>query len=512
VASPGTVQAFAVNLQFPSSTVQVVQPASVFAALPVRANPAGLTAVHRGAGRVELQWPAVQGAVQYRVDGSGVPAAGRLSTGANATIEGVPGGPGSWQVIAIYPNSVVGTGPVPRASTVVRVLPSHAQPWLTKNNGKGTLSQVQTPYRSCGFGTISLAPSYSAPYAEWLGKDDYNDENGNSCWNAIWKGVPEDQRPWSANYGAKVPFGLKQWLGTKIPLWDDPTAASNEAVYGNSVDLGVGRRTACEQMLVGIGAFGAVRAVRTICYATAHGNLPGQPGFGDRDKITHPAAGIHPEFILAMVIVKDPGGTVFLVFGKNGKYPLLPTVGLDTEGQKVVPFVCLSCHGGTYNEKTRKVDGASLMPLDPGMLEFASPSERAAQEEKFRAINSMIVKSDPTSAVADYIRGLYNGAQDRPGAGAQLDYVPAGWAPQAGFYRQVVKPYCAMCHLAAPKQMNFASWGNFESQKALIHASVCGPGHTMPHSELQFKAFWTKDTGALYVPGLLSTTLGYPSC
>jgi hypothetical protein len=34
----------------------------------------------------------------------------------------------------------------------------------------------------------------------------------------------------------------------------------------------------------------------------------------------------------------------------------------------------------------------------------------------------------------------------------------------------------------------------------------------MPHSELQYKAFWLKDTGPLYLPGLLSATLGFPSC
>ena len=45
----------------------------------------------------------------------------------------------------------------------------------------------------------------------------------------------------------------------------------------------------------------------------------------------------------------------------------------------------------------------------------------------------------------------------------------------------------------------------------IIRASVC-VNYTMPHGELQFKDFWTKDTGPMYVPGLLAASLGFPSC
>jgi hypothetical protein len=68
-----------------------------------------------------------------------------------------------------------------------------------------------------------------------------------------------------------------------------------------------------------------------------------------------------------------------------------------------------------------------------------------------------------------------------------------------------------MCHLAAPAQWNFASYGNFLGNKGLIYADVCG-AHTMPHAEVPYKSFWLKNTGALYLPGLLAAQLGYPSC
>lgn len=198
--------------------------------------------------------------------------------------------------------------------------------------------------------------------------------------------------------------------------------------------------------------------------------------------ITHPGEGVGNDFILAMVIVKDTTGSSFLVLLADTvlTYARLATsVSLDTEGPKWLPHVCLSCHGGKYNYQTRKVEGASFLPLDAGLLEFASPADRAAQEEKFREINYAIVLSDPTSAVAAYIRGLYGNQVAVPGRTATPDYVPQGWAPQAGFYRAVVKPYCAMCHLAAPPSWNFASWQNFQDNAALIKASVCS-AHTMP--------------------------------
>jgi hypothetical protein len=215
-----------------------------------------------------------------------------------------------------------------------------------------------------------------------------------------------------------------------------------------------------------------------------------------------------------MVITKDTSGSTFLVFLRDSLRPyghLAESVSLDTEGPKYLPHACIACHGGKYNATTRKVDGASFLPLDPGLLAFASPADRADQEEKMREMNAMIAASDPTSAVAAYIRGLYGNTVTVPGTVAIADFVPQGWQPQAGFYRSVVKPYCAMCHLAGPVSWNFASWQNFEDNAALIHAAVCR-AKTMPHAELQFKAFWTHDTGPSYTPGLLAATLGYPSC
>ncbi|HTL06299.1 MAG TPA: fibronectin type III domain-containing protein [Gemmatimonadales bacterium] len=474
VPDPRVTYRFAVTAYYPNGT-SAEAPAVQFISPPM-INPSGFSVRDLGQGSAAFQWQAVPGPVQYRLDGPGLPNTGVLVKSTSTTRLGIPAGPGTWKLVALYPGNYGDYQGASIASTVVRVLPPHSQPWLTKNNGPGTLSQVQTPKLPSG----SLLSAYGP--SDFLGQLLVYDTTG-----------------WHPGTGPGQQTGLNVWLKTPSLLWDEAGQATNEVVYGNPGDLGVGRRTWCEQ-----GFF-------TLCYATAHGVPPGQPGFNDPQTITHPQPGIGADFILSMVIAKDPSGSIFLVFGKNGKYPLSPTVQLDTEGPKLVPFTCLSCHGGTYNPATERVDGAQLLPLDPGMLAFATPYDRIRQEQKIREINLIIANSDPTSAVAAYIRGLYNGAVAQYGARAQPDYVPAGWAAQAGFYRQIVRPYCATCHLAAPTQWNFASWGNFQSNAGLIRAAVCG-AHTMPHSELQFKAFWTKDTGPLYLPGLLAATLGFPSC
>lgn len=470
-------------------------PAVTFVSPPM-VSPSGFVVTPKTMGNVTFDWQPVPGAVRYRLDGPGFPSSGFHTTGTTVTYPKIPAGPGSWKVTTLYYANHADYAGGTVASAVVRVLPPHSKPWLTKNNGPGSPLLVQMPkntFEGCAphFPAGELEITYNAAAAGWLGDDlTICRESG----------------------GLKL-IGLQRWLSMEMPLWGDPAQSGNEAVYGNAVDLGVGRRAQCAQGVMNKPPY----HLTTACYATAHGIPPGQTGFNDLNTITHPEEGIGNDFILSMVISKDVTGSTFLVFlrppGKNTYGRLADKVALDSEGPKYLPHACLSCHGGTYNSTTRKVDGASFLPLDPSLLEFASPADLAAQQENIRKVNEIIYMSDPTTAVGAYIRGLYGSvaALSQPGTQATPDYVPQGWAPQAGFYRSIVKPYCAMCHLAAPVSWNFASWSNFQGNAALIKAVVCS-AHTMPHSELQFKAFWTKDTGIVYTPGLLAATIGYPSC
>ncbi|MEP6692200.1 MAG: hypothetical protein ABJD07_13655 [Gemmatimonadaceae bacterium] len=500
IPDPRITFSYTLRVQYADGT-SAQSPAVEFTSPPL-ANPTAFNARDRGLGNVDFQWKPVAGAVRYRLDGPGIPGTGFFTKDTSTSYPKIPGGANAWKLTALYQGNFADYINPAIATAVVRVLPPHTVPWLSKNNGVGSSATVQRPK------DISIVECGKMPYGQM-------------------DSVYDNSKRWLGKLGIKVrpcfdnpdqsKVGLQVWAGLDVPLWGDATVYGYEAVYGNAVDLGVGRRTNCSQGPSPWPGFGLV----TICYATAHGIPPGQAGFNDSSKITRPEPGIGDDFILAMVIVKDTSGTVFLVLLRDSaivdgkavpRYGrLAERVALDGEGPKYLPQVCVSCHGGKYNATTRKVDGASFLPLDPSLLAFSSPAEQAAQEENIRTMNTIIVASEPTSAVAAYIRGLYGNKFSVPGTRATPSYVPQGWSSQAGFYKSVVKPYCAMCHLAAPTSWNFATWQNFQDNSALIRVAVCN-AHTMPHSELQYKAFWTKDTGPVYTPGLLATTLGLASC
>jgi hypothetical protein len=231
--------------------------------------------------------------------------------------------------------------------------------------------------------------------------------------------------------------------------------------------------------------------------------------------------GVSQDLLLTMMIVKDAQDTTFMVL--NGVKPGLPPdpkhftlsvdVVLDRELNKGLPYVCMSCHGGNFNSTTRKVEGASFLPLDPELLAFASPADQLTEEEHFRRINQQIIASEPVgSPVAKYINGLYNNTPSLTGSVAQPDYVPTAWQSEAALYRSVVRPYCTSCHLTVkPAYLHFDTAADFLLAKCNISKAVFQQ-HSMPHSQRQFEAFWTKIIGPTYVPDILEAALGPNPC
>jgi hypothetical protein len=223
------------------------------------------------------------------------------------------------------------------------------------------------------------------------------------------------------------------------------------------------------------------------------------------------------------VIVQRQGSTVFFAFnpGPNGTFKLTDRITVDSEGPKFLPNVCLACHGGDYNAATGVVSNSTLLPLDPGLLQVNTvttfeqgtyyPNTRTVEwvnDHLIRPLNQVFVQNSAAPAVGRHLRGIYGAAlQGAP----NLDYVPQGWTSQAGLYRQVVRPYCVMCHLSSTSTLDVSSFDSFLRDKQRIHAAVC-TARSMPHAEVPFNSFWTKDTGSLFLPGLLAAALGYQSC
>jgi hypothetical protein len=197
----------------------------------------------------------------------------------------------------------------------------------------------------------------------------------------------------------------------------------------------------------------------------------------------------------------------------------------DSEGPKSVPHACLSCHGGRYDASTGLVQGASLLPLVPSELAFSSPAVRTRvagdapypdyyqdSETAIRGINTIVLRSNPSPAIKERLSAMYGaaGPQGFNSPRASDLAVPPGWSTQRGLYLQVIAPYCGSCHFAQTGPLAFGSWAEVLRQKESIQRAVC-TDFTMPHSEIQFRKFWSAG-GAVSLPGLLSTALGFPKC
>ena len=255
-----------------------------------------------------------------------------------------------------------------------------------------------------------------------------------------------------------------------------------EVTYTNLTELGAERTTNCFETRGQTDQF-------TICYTIQNGDM-------------------------SMIIKGTRGGSRFLSFSGTSwvswksRWRVTSSKSFDSERGKYTPHNCLSCHGGVYDPGSGLVQGATLLPIDPGLVQL---TDRPSQEEPIRRINERILRSTVSAPVAAYIQGMYGGQAMVAGGRAAPNFVPSGWAADANFYLGVVKKDCQMCHLTTRPGLDFLSAGNFRANKALVFAAVC-QAKSMPHAEVPYRHFWQQDTGVLYVPGLLATWLGYPSC
>lgn len=160
----------------------------------------------------------------------------------------------------------------------------------------------------------------------------------------------------------------------------------------------------------------------------------------------------------------------------------LNTVNLDGRGQKAMPSVCINCHGGRADPLS--VAGvfpnggnvrARMQPINVDSVEFwsAAPYRRVDQEEALRQINYAILCAhsyhqglpaaagvdtcrpvpaganaghDYQGAAGDMMKAWYAAGIDAIGATFSDNYVPGGWTGQESLYRNVVAPYCRVCH------------------------------------------------------------------
>jgi hypothetical protein len=211
---------------------------------------------------------------------------------------------------------------------------------------------------------------------------------------------------------------------------------------------------------------------------------------------------------------------------------------LDGRGNKQVPGLCSSCHGGapralnadgTYPENGDT--GAHFLPLDLDNFVFDQVRPRrsqANQERRYRKTNKMVlidhrgtVKFDEVAgfarlpAVQELIEGWYGGP-GLPNTTFDGEFVPAGWLPPAApvgvdeLYLEAIAPACRSCHANQKRALDFATYEGFmvfeDAHRELVLRIKCGLDDdsgtrgdgsddqaVMPLALETFKAFWGTD-------------------
>jgi hypothetical protein len=184
----------------------------------------------------------------------------------------------------------------------------------------------------------------------------------------------------------------------------------------------------------------------------------------------------------------------FYTFDPNTGKRLL-SANLDGRGNKAMPSICITCHGGRGDPLTPAAGSPTGKALFPWVGNSASQKRgdvqahmqplivdsfgysstpgytRANQEAKLKAINELVLCSYPVSVYAAYptgfavdtcrrqasglewggtaaaiIKDAYGG-NTMPNATFSDAYSPAGWSSQTALYKNVVVPYCRTCHI-----------------------------------------------------------------
>jgi len=174
---------------------------------------------------------------------------------------------------------------------------------------------------------------------------------------------------------------------------------------------------------------------------------------------------------------------------------------LDEWGNKPVPNLCQTCHGGTtpYNGGTNVDLAANFIPFDLALLQYPGPSKKppASDLPAYHKMNSIIAQvTNPRTAIANLVKGWYTPLKTPPTQ--NNNYLPTGWQTSArvppsagGLYQNVIVPGCRSCHYSFSSRIDWDSYSSALNDNSTIKAYVCAPQPVMPHAAVTYVNFWT---------------------
>jgi hypothetical protein len=337
---------------------------------------------------------------------------------------------------------------------------------------------------------------------------------------------------------------------TKHGFDQDPNVSvSGEVVaqYANSGDLGFGRDMHCLKNGNGDVACYVTNygTGYTNIYDPISGGGPGTPDQDDADAAgQRNTVGLSAELATVAMeyspIENDVSGVKvvkFFVYKKNfpnaGDYGRSISANLDGRGERPVPQLCMTCHGGALPQQSGGAAvfgsaddtklGSRFLPFDHRFFTFPSTPaslSKANQEASIKALNQQIVNAAPPAAAGDPIGELISAMYNNGASATQIPNVTvAGWvngasanAPnQASFYQGVLAPACRTCHVAQPyPQLQFNTSDKFLNVSTAVTANnklmlgtaqlrVCGD-YVMAHALRTHEIFWNEYWDASWGP------------
>ena len=342
---------------------------------------------------------------------------------------------------------------------------------------------------------------------------------------------PQNERDTLAKFKARNGFG-KTGDGS----------VEESIIIGDQRDLGYGRKMTGRQNADGTLAF-VVENYLTGGYG-AYTSLSVDAAITGEDKWHIGTNGIE--------MSPGPGGSVgfvkFYTYDPVSGARLL-MANLDGRGDKAMPTVCTSCHGGRGDALTpsglfprvmnvassadvklpdrggmRGDLAAQLHAFEPAAFDFSSVSgyTRAALESKIKTLNKMVLcgTSLPTGTqkptgfaeddcrrvanpneyqgtVADHLKSIYGGNGLPNATSAATDsYVPPTWQAygQSSLYLNTVSQSCRVCHslrgTGNQSDIGFEDFTRFDTYADRIKTHVIDRGN-MPLAKLVYDKYWS---------------------
>jgi len=362
------------------------------------------------------------------------------------------------------------------------------------------------------------------------------------------KYVPEDAVSATAYYAAVDPGGNKttyaEWL-FETGFIGNPSDYSSTGPF--SYRTGADVTTVIHQNVADLGF---IRVVSTRCEPSCDNPNPNiysvienYPSFDDAADRTNRLASVTMEWASAAdgSNPSDKFVTFYAYTGgdsrnqTNSAGDLIPfQPNLDGRGEKAIPGLCNTCHGGAPRKLKKDGSyaengdtGALFLPMDLDNFVFDTRSglTRAEQETEYKKTNQMVLithrgtkDDDEVAGISrlpaghELIEGWYGGT-GMPDPTFHGEFVPPGWLPPAApvdakeLYLEAVAPACRSCHVQQKRALDFATYEGFmvfeDAHKELVLRIECGLDNdsksrnnkadnqaVMPLALVTFNKFW----------------------